>query len=109
MTTLTKIRLVALGNLWMAMTMLAAFTALGWWFYQHIASTFWLGLVLILLAATLCTLIHGLWVGFKSVLANILAGERLRQMLAAWAKDCPCPKCTAKREAAQAQSGSTEA
>lgn len=109
MTTSTKIRLVALGNLWLALTLLAAYTALGWWLYQHIASLFWLSLVLILLAATLCTLVHGLWVGYKTVVRNIVAAERLRALLNAWAKDCPCPKCTAKREAAQAQSGSTEA
>lgn len=103
MTTLTKIRLIAIGNLWMAIAMLAAFTALGWWLYQHIASLFWLSLVLIGLAATLCTLMHGLWVGFKSVVHRIVSEARMRQLLRAWAEGCSCPNCTAKREAAKAQ------
>lgn len=103
MTTLTKIRLFALGNLWMALAMLAAFIALGWWLYQHIDSLFWLSLMLIGLAATLCTLMHGLWVGFQSVVLRIVSEARMRQLLRAWAESCNCPDCTAKREAAKTQ------
>lgn len=98
MTTLTKIRLVALGNLWMAFAMLAAFIALGWWLYQHIDSLFWLSLMLIGLAATLCTLMHSLW-----VVLRIVSEARMCQLLRAWAESCNCPDCTAKREAAKTQ------